>query len=234
MQMVSDAPCEACHGHRREGRHGAARSARPVRAAGMQTSTSGGVFAVTEPCQRLPRPRAWSSTIRARSATAPAGAGRPRPCRSGSRPASPTGSGSGSRARAAPARTAAPPGDLYVIVHVRPHPVFGRKRRQPHPHRSGHLHRGGARRRDRGAHPRWAAGQAPMPAGHAERPYLPGPRQGRLPGATAPRATCWSPSRCVVPHARSPHEARQALDSYAEAVGESRTRGRSCSPRRDT
>ena len=34
--------------------------------------------------------------------------------------------------RRAPARNGGPPGDLYVVVHVRPHPIFGRSGKRPH------------------------------------------------------------------------------------------------------
>ena len=67
--------------------------------------------------------------------------------------------------------------------------------RQPDPDRAGHLHRGRPRRRDRGAHPRRAAGQAPG-ARRARRTAGPSGSAARVsPSGTAPRATCWSPSR---------------------------------------
>ena len=42
-------------------------------------------------------------------------------------PAWRTGSGSTSRAGAGRAAIGGPPGDLYVVVHIAPHPVFGQK-----------------------------------------------------------------------------------------------------------
>ncbi len=51
------------------------------------------------------------------------------------------------KGRGAPGQGMAPPGDLYVVVHVGQHPVFGAHRAQPHPHGADHLPRGGARAR---------------------------------------------------------------------------------------
>jgi molecular chaperone DnaJ len=125
MQMVSDAACEACHGT------GAKAGTIPhvcptCEGSGMQTSTSGGVFAVTEPCRECrgrgmvvddPCPichgsgRAKSTkTMQVRS---PAGV------TDGQRIRLKGKGGAGENGGAA--------GDLYVVVHVRPHPVFGRK-----------------------------------------------------------------------------------------------------------
>ena len=50
MQMISDAPCEACRGT--GAKAGTVPRVCPTcEGSGMQTSTSGGVFAVTEPCR---------------------------------------------------------------------------------------------------------------------------------------------------------------------------------------
>ena len=86
MQMISDAPCEACHGT------GAKAGTVPHVCADLSGLGHADLhlrWGVRDDrtLQGLPRTRHGRSTIRARSATAPVGAGRPRPCRSGSRPA---------------------------------------------------------------------------------------------------------------------------------------------------
>lgn len=125
MQMVSDAACATCHGT------GARAGTVPhvcatCQGSGMQTSTSGGVFAVTEPCRDCrgrgmvvedPCP-VCSGSGRAKSTKTmqvriPAGV------TDGQRIRLKGKGGAGENGGAA--------GDLYVVVHVRPHPVFGRK-----------------------------------------------------------------------------------------------------------
>ena len=51
------------------------------------------------------------------------------------------------KGRGAAGRNGGPPGDLYVMVHVGPHPIFGRRGKQPHRQRAGDLPRGRARHR---------------------------------------------------------------------------------------
>lgn len=124
MQMVSDAPCEACHGT------GAKAGTVPhvcatCQGSGMQTSTSGGVFAMTEPCKDChgrgmvvddPCPVCHGSgrgrSTKTMQVRIPAGV------TDGQRIRLKGKGGSGENGGAA--------GDLYVVVHVRPHPVFGR------------------------------------------------------------------------------------------------------------
>ncbi len=125
MQMVSDAPCAQCHGT------GAKAGTMPhvcptCQGSGMQTSTSGGVFAVTEPCRDCrgrgmvvddPCPVCHGSgrgkSTKTMQVRIPAGVTDKQRIRL-------KGKGSaGENGGAA--------GDLYVVVHVRPHPVFGRK-----------------------------------------------------------------------------------------------------------
>ena len=124
MQMVSDAACQQCHGT------GARAGTVPkvcttCEGSGMQTSSSGGVFAVTEPCRDCrgrglvvedPCPNCHGSG-RARSTKTmqvriPAGVTDGQRIRLKGR------GGKGENGGAA--------GDLYVIVHVAEHPLFGR------------------------------------------------------------------------------------------------------------
>lgn len=125
MQMVSDSACDQCHGT--GARAGTMPKVCPVcEGSGMQTSTSGGVFAVTEPCRECrgrgmvvedPCP-ACSGSGRARSTRTmqvriPAGVTDSQKIRlKGKGSAGENGGASG---------------DLYVVVHVRSHAVFGRK-----------------------------------------------------------------------------------------------------------
>jgi molecular chaperone DnaJ len=125
MQMVSDAPCEACRGT------GAKAGTIPhvcptCQGSGMQTSTSGGVFAVTEPCVDCrgrgmvvddPCPVCHGSgrgkSTRTMQVRIPAGVTDNQRIRLKGK------GGAGENGGAS--------GDLYVVVHVRPHPLFGRK-----------------------------------------------------------------------------------------------------------
>ena len=124
MQMVSDAPCEACHGT--GAKAGTVPHVCPTcQGTGMQTSTSGGVFAMTEPCKDChgrgmvvddPCPVCHGSgrgrSTKTMQVRIPAGV------TDGQRIRLKGKGGAGENGGAA--------GDLYVVVHVRPHPVFGR------------------------------------------------------------------------------------------------------------
>ena len=125
MQMVSDAACDACHGT------GAKAGTVPkvcttCEGSGMQTSAAGGVFAVTEPCRDC---RGRGMVV---DDPCPVchGSGRARSTKTmqvrieagvtdGQRVRVKGKGGAGENGGAA--------GDLYVVVHVSPHPVFGRK-----------------------------------------------------------------------------------------------------------
>jgi molecular chaperone DnaJ len=125
MQMVSDAACEACHGT--GAKAGTVPKVCPTcEGSGMQTSTSGGVFAVTEPCRDCrgrgmvvddPCPVCHGSgrgkSTKTMQVRIPAGV------TDGQRIRLKGKGGAGENGGAA--------GDLYVLVHVRSHPVFGRK-----------------------------------------------------------------------------------------------------------
>ena len=102
------------------------------------------------------------------------------------------------RARAPPARRAARPATCSWWSRS-PAPGVPPQGRQPHPRRPGHLRRGGARRRDHGAHARRRPGDRSRsrPAPRAAASFR---VRGRgAPNATAPRATSWSPCRCRCP-----------------------------------
>ena len=71
------------------------------------------------------------------------------------------------KGKGAPGERGGPNGDLYVTVHVRPHPVFGRRGDNLTVTCPGDLPRGRARRRGQGADPRRGAGHAEDPAGTA-------------------------------------------------------------------
>ena len=125
IQTTSDAACEMCHGT------GARPGTQPTvcracQGSGMQTSTTGGVFAVTEPCRDCrgrgmvvedPCPRCQGTgrgaSTRSMQVRIPAGV------TDGQRVRIKGKGGAGENSGAS--------GDLYVLVHVRPHSVFGRK-----------------------------------------------------------------------------------------------------------
>ena len=125
MQMVSDTACEACRGT--GARAGTIPHVCPTcEGSGMQTSTSGGVFAVTEPCRECrgrgmvvddPCPVCHGSgrgkSTKTMQVRIPAGVTDGQRIRLKGR------GGAGENGGAA--------GDLYVTVHVRAHPIFGRK-----------------------------------------------------------------------------------------------------------
>jgi molecular chaperone DnaJ len=75
------------------------------------------------------------------------------------------------RARAMPGRRR-PPGDLYITVHVEPHPFFQRDGDDIHIQSAHHGVGSRSGRQDRSAHHRWARA-VEDPAGHSERAALP-------------------------------------------------------------
>ena len=125
MQTVSDEACAACSGT------GAKAGTLPkvcptCQGSGMQTSTSGGVFAVSEPCHDC-RGR---GLIVEEPCEVCGGSGRGRSTRS-MQVRIPAGVTDGQRIRikgkGGAGENGGAPGDLYVVVHVRPHKLFGRK-----------------------------------------------------------------------------------------------------------
>ncbi|MGI8459024.1 MAG: molecular chaperone DnaJ [Propionibacteriaceae bacterium] len=125
MQMISDAACSVCHGT--GAKAGTVPHVCPTcEGSGMQTSTSGGVFAVTEPCRDCrgrgmvvddPCPVCHGSgrgkSTKNMQVRVPAGVTDGQKIRLKGK------GGAGENGGAS--------GDLYVLVRVRPHPVFGRK-----------------------------------------------------------------------------------------------------------
>ena len=125
LQMVSDSPCQSCHGT--GAKAGTVPKVCPTcEGSGMQTSASGGVFAVTEPCRDCrgrgmvvddPCPVCHGSgrgrSTKTMQVRIPAGV------TDGQRIRLKGKGGAGENGGAA--------GDLYVVVHVRAHPIFGRK-----------------------------------------------------------------------------------------------------------
>ncbi|MFT3970633.1 MAG: molecular chaperone DnaJ [Micropruina sp.] len=125
MQTVSDDACAACSGT--GAKSGTLPKVCPTcQGSGMQTSTSGGVFAVSEPCKDC-RGR---GLIVEEPCPVCAGSGRARSTKS-MQVRIPAGVTDGQKIRikgkGGTGENGGAPGDLYVLVHVRPHKLFGRK-----------------------------------------------------------------------------------------------------------
>ncbi len=125
VQMASDDACPACRGT------GAKAGTMPrvcptCQGSGMQQSTSGGVFQVTEPCREC-RGR---GLIVDNPCEVCHGSGRTQ-SRHTMQVRIPAGVTDGQKIRikgkGSAGENGGSAGDLYVIVHVRPHPVFGRQ-----------------------------------------------------------------------------------------------------------
>ena len=127
LRTTSDAACSACRGT------GARAGTMPsvcqtCQGSGMRMSKSGGVFAVSEPC---PDCRGRGVIV---SDPCPGchGTGRAASTRT-MQVRIPSGVTDGQRVRlkgmGGAGENQGAPGDLYVLVHVRPHPVFGRQGR---------------------------------------------------------------------------------------------------------
>lgn len=125
VQMTSDDACPACRGT------GAKAGTMPrvcptCQGSGMQQSTSGGVFQVTEPCREC-RGR---GLIVDNPCEVCHGSGRTQ-SRHTMQVRIPAGVTDGQKIRikgkGSAGENGGAAGDLYVIVHVRPHPVFGRQ-----------------------------------------------------------------------------------------------------------
>ncbi|MGH3356033.1 MAG: molecular chaperone DnaJ [Nocardioidaceae bacterium] len=124
LRMSSDAACSACSGT--GARSGTVPKVCPTcSGTGMQTTSEGGVFAMTEPCQPCrgrglvvedPCPTCHGSgrgtSTRTLQVRIPAGVQDNQRIRL--------------RGKGAPGERGGPAGDLFVVVHVNPHSLFGR------------------------------------------------------------------------------------------------------------
>lgn len=124
MQLVSDEACATCQGT------GAKPGSVPkvcttCQGSGMQSSTSGGVFQVTEPCKEC----MGRGLLVTDPCTSCSGSGRGQSTRS-LQVRIPAGVTDGQRIRikgkGTPGENGGAAGDLYVTVQVRSHPLFGR------------------------------------------------------------------------------------------------------------
>ncbi len=125
LRMTSDEACTTCHGT------GAKPGTVPkvcdkCQGSGMVTGTSGGVFAMTEPCDKC---RGRGMVVEHACPTCQ-GSGRAPSSRT-LQVRVPAGVKNGQRIRlkgkGGRGEGGAPDGDLYLVVHVAKHPVFGRK-----------------------------------------------------------------------------------------------------------
>lgn len=124
IQMVSTDACNACHGT------GAKAGTMPnvcptCQGSGMTTSASGGVFAVSEPC----RDCRGRGLVVEDPCPVCNGSGRAKSTRT-MQVRIPAGVTDGQRIRVkgkgGSGENGGAPGDLYVVVHIQPHPIFGR------------------------------------------------------------------------------------------------------------
>jgi len=125
MQTTSEAACPTCHGTgARPGTQ--PKVCRACQGSGVQTSSASSVFAVTEPCREC---RGRGLIVEDPCPTC-AGSGRAQSSRN-MQVRIPAGVTDGQRVRikgkGGAGENSGAAGDLYVLVHVRPHKLFGRK-----------------------------------------------------------------------------------------------------------
>ncbi|MBH5336125.1 molecular chaperone DnaJ [Streptomyces pactum] len=124
LRMSSQAPCKACAGT--GDKNGTPRVCPTCVGTGQVTRGAGGGFSLTDPCADC-RGR---GLIAENPCDVCKGSGRARSART-MQVRIPAGVSDGQRIRlrgkGAPGETGGPAGDLYVVVHVESHPVFGRK-----------------------------------------------------------------------------------------------------------
>jgi molecular chaperone DnaJ len=124
LRMTSDEACPTCHGT--GARPGTVPKVCPkCQGSGMQTGTAGGVFAMTEPCDQC---RGRGMVVEDPCATCH-GSGRAPSSRT-LQVRIPPGVKDGQRIRLkgkGGQGQGAPDGDLYLVVHVEKHPLFGRR-----------------------------------------------------------------------------------------------------------
>ncbi|MFC0598468.1 molecular chaperone DnaJ [Streptomyces palmae] len=124
LRMSSQAPCKACSGT--GDKNGTPRVCPTCVGTGQVSRGAGGGFSLTDPCADC-RGR---GLIAENPCEVCKGSGRARSART-MQVRIPAGVSDGQRIRlrgkGAPGETGGPAGDLYVVVHVEEHPVFGRK-----------------------------------------------------------------------------------------------------------
>ncbi|CAL9480273.1 Chaperone protein DnaJ 1 [Streptomyces sp. enrichment culture] len=124
LRMSSQAPCKACSGT--GDRNGTPRVCPTCVGTGQVTRGSGGGFSLTDPCPDCK----GRGLIAENPCDVCKGSGRAKSSRT-MQVRIPAGVSDGQRIRlrgkGAPGERGGPAGDLYVVVHVKDHPVFGRK-----------------------------------------------------------------------------------------------------------
>ena len=218
LRLTSDAPCPDCSGT--GGKPGTRPQICPeCEGAGFIVNTVGGAFSLNETCPECggrqliydePCPTCHGSGhgLSARSIQARI----------------PAGVKDGQRirlqaARGRPASNGGPAGDLYVTVKVTAAPAVRTQGRQPHPRRTDLLRRGRAGRRHQDPDPGRQPGDREDPRRHAQRPDLPGARQGRRARRTARMGDLLATVQVQVPGTLSA-EAREAVEAYRAAGNE--------------
>lgn len=128
MQTVSDTACETCRGTGAKAGT-VPKVCRVCQGSGMQTSTAGGMFSISEPCRECH----GRGLVVEDPCPVCGGTGRGQSTRT-MQVRIPPGVLDGQRIRltgkGSPGENSGAAGDLYVTVHVRPHKVFGRKGHQ--------------------------------------------------------------------------------------------------------
>ncbi len=124
LRMSSSAPCKACAGT--GDKHGTPRVCPTCVGTGQVSRGGGGGFSLTDPCMECK----GRGMIAQDPCEVCKGSGRARSART-MQVRIPAGVSDGQRIRlrgkGAPGERGGPAGDLYVVVHVGTHPVFGRK-----------------------------------------------------------------------------------------------------------
>ena len=128
------------------------------------------------------------------------------------------------RGKGANGENGGPPGDLYVVVKVGAHRLFGRKADNLTLDVPVSFDEAALGAEIKVPTLSGAPVTLKIPAGHPQRPDLPGPRQGRPRRRTAPWATCWSPSRCRC-RPCSTRPTREAVEAYRAATAGKPLRG---------
>lgn len=226
LRMSSQAPCKACSGT--GDKNGTPRVCPTCLGTGQVSRGTGGGFSLTDPCVDCK----GRGLIAQDPCDVCKGSGRAKSSRT-MQVRIPAGVSDGQRIRlrgkGGPGERGGPAGDLYVVVHVDAHPVFGRRGDNltvtvPVDFTEATLG-GEVKVPTLGGPPVTLKLPAGTPTGARCAPAA------RAPYArTAPGATCWSPSRW-----RSPRASATRPGTRWRPTGRrprARTRGRSCSRRR--